>query len=383
MASAAAARDTQPKDRRAASAAAPRTEGAADAVAAAKDAGLRYVSDESPGIRRRRSGKGFSYVGTDGRPISDKAELRRIKRLAIPPAWTDVWICPSPLGHIQATGRDARRRKQYRYHERWREVRDEAKYGRMIAFAQTLPKLRGRTARDLARKGLPREKVLAAVVRLLESTLIRVGNEEYARQNESFGLTTLRSKHANVRGTRVVFRFNGKAGVKHEVDVVDRRLARVVQRCQDLPGQELFQYVDESGEAKVVTSDDVNAYLRELCGDEITAKDFRTWAGTVLASRAFQELGPAAGERQAKKRVVAAVQNVATQMGNTPAVCRRCYIHPAILDAYVDGSLARTLGRRVGRKLKQQDGGLAREEEAVLRVLKRRLEREEKKPKAA
>jgi DNA topoisomerase-1 len=357
-------------------------EAAADPIAAAKAAGLRYVNTDSPGVRRRRAGKGFAYLSSDGRAVTDKSELRRIKRLAIPPAWTDVWICPNPLGHIQATGRDARGRKQYRYHERFREIRDEAKYGRMIEFAQALPKVRARTLEDLARKGLPREKVLAAVVRLLESTLIRIGNEEYARQNESFGLTTLRSKHVDVKGSRLVFRFSGKGGIKHEVAFVDRRLAKVVQRCQDLPGQELFQYVDGDGEPVGVTSDDVNQYIREIADEDFTAKEFRTWAGTLLATRALREMGPPRSERHAKKQVVAAVQAVAKQLGNTPAICRKCYIHPAVIEAYMEGSVSR--GRvRPPRALKPPTARLDSEEAWVLRLLRRAAQRERRRARAA
>ena len=341
-------------------------------VEAAKAAGLHYTSDTRPGIRRKRAGKGFSYRDSDGQPVRDATTLRRIRRLAIPPAWTDVWISPDPLGHLQATGRDARGRKQYRYHERWREIRDENKYGRMLEFARALPLIRARTGEDLARPGLPREKVLAAVVRLLERTLIRVGNEEYARENSSFGLTTMRTRHVTVAGSRIRFRFRGKSGVEHEVKLVDRRLATIVGRCQELPGQELFRYQDEDGTPHAVGSDEVNAYLREISGADFTAKDFRTWAGTVLAARALQELEAFDTETQAKQNVLRAIESVAKRLGNTRAICRQCYVHPAIIDAYLDGSLARVLTDRADEELKDL-AELSGEEAAILALLRRRL----------
>ncbi len=312
----------------------------ADPAASARAAGLRYVSDRAPGIRRRRRGKGFAYVLPDGTPLRDRAERRRIEKLAIPPAWTDVWICPQPNGHLQATGRDARGRKQYRYHPGWRDVRDETKFGRLIAFGEALPALRRRVEEDLGRQGLPREKVLAAVVRLLETTLLRVGNEEYARANNSFGLTTLRDRHAEVEGSTVRFAFRGKSGKDIQVDIQDRRLARVVKRCRDLPGQDLFQYVDDEGARQAVGSGDVNAYLREVTGEEFSAKDFRTWGGTVLALGALSVLGANGGAGEASRNVVQAVKEVAEQLGNRPAICRKYYIHPGVLDAYVEGVLA-------------------------------------------
>jgi DNA topoisomerase I len=314
---------------------------AADPIASARAAGLRYVSDRAPGITRRRQGNGFAYRLPDGAPLRDRAERRRIEKLAIPPAWTDVWICPDANGHLQATGRDARGRKQYRYHPDWRGVRDETKFGRLIAFGEALPALRRRVEEDLGRPGLPREKVLAAVVRLLETTLLRVGNEEYARANNSFGLTTLRDRHAAVEGSTVRFAFRGKSGKEVEVDIQDRRLARVVKRCRELPGQELFQYLDDEGARQAVGSGDVNAYLREVTGEEFSAKDFRTWGGTVLALGALSALaanGTGAGE--ASRNVVQAVKEVAEQLGNRPAICRKYYIHPGVLDAYVEGVLA-------------------------------------------
>jgi DNA topoisomerase I len=345
---------------------------ASDSAAAAHLAGLRYTTDEQPGIRRQRKGRGFSYVDRDGHAVRDKSELRRIQRLAIPPAWTDVWISPNPLGHIQATGRDARGRKQYRYHERWREVRDEAKYGRLSDFAKALPRIRERIDADLALPGIPRERVLATAIRILEETFMRVGNVEYARANGSFGLTTLRSKHVDVEGSRIVFRFRGKSGKDHEVDVRDRRLARVVARLEQLPGQELFQYLDDNGELRTIGSEDVNAYLREIANEDLSAKDFRTWAGTVLAARALAELGPTKNERIARQRVVQAVDVVAARLGNTRAVCRKCYIHPGVLDAYAAGDLPAALRRpeKAGR-----GHGLSTHEAAVAAMLARATKR--------
>lgn len=344
-----------------------------DPVAAAREAGLRYVVDTMPGIRRRRAGKHFTYIGPDGERIRHPDVLQRIRTLAIPPAWTDVWIAPTQNGHIQATGRDARGRKQYRYHARWRTVRDEAKYGRMIAFGKALPGIRRRTNRDLKRKGLPREKVLAAVVQLLEKTLIRVGNEEYARENRSFGLTTLRQRHVEAGASRVLFHFRGKSGREHSVDISDRRLARVIRRCQELPGQELFQYEDEDGVRRSIGSDDVNDYLREITGEEFTAKDFRTWAGTKIAAMALQEFKSFDTDTEAKTNVVRAIETVAEQLGNTPAVCRKCYVHPAVIDAYMDGSMAKTLKKRADRALTESLHRLSGEEAAVMTLLQQRL----------
>ena len=332
-------------------------------VASARAAGLRYVSDDSPGIARRRSGKAFRYLHADGTAVRDPATLGRIRALAIPPAWTDVWICERDDGHLQATGRDARGRKQYRYHRRWREVRDDTKYGRMVAFAKALPRIRRRVRRDLALPGLPREKVLATIVRLLERTRIRVGNEEYARENDSFGLTTLRERQVKVRGAKLKFRFRGKSGVQHDIELTDPRLASIVRRMQDLPGQELFQYIDENGEARGIESADVNAYLKEIAEDDFTSKDFRTWAGTVLAARALQALTPFESVAEGKRNVVQAIEAVAKKLGNTKAVCRKCYVHPAILDTYLEGRLAHYLERR-------------REEAAVIALLQARLRRE-------
>lgn len=309
----------------------------AESVEAAEDAGLRYVSDDQPGFSRRPKGEEFEYFDQKGKPIHDEQRLLRIKRLAIPPAWTDVWICPSPNGHIQATGRDARRRKQYRYHERWREIRNENKYDRLINFGKALPKIRRRLKKDLALSGLPREKVLATIVQLLEWSLIRVGNEEYARENKSFGLTTMQDRHVDVKGSKLRFRFRGKSGRQHEVDVTDRRVAKIVLKLQDLPGQDLFQYVDDEGDPHNITSQDVNEYLREITGEDFTAKDFRTWAGTVLAAIALSAAGEFETKKQAKANIKNAIEAVAKILGNTPAICRQCYIHPFVLETYLNG----------------------------------------------
>jgi DNA topoisomerase-1 len=302
--------------------------------------GLTYVSDQDPGIRRRKArSHGFNYLAPDGSAITDEKALDRIRALAVPPAWTDVWICPSPRGHIQATGRDARGRKQYRYHARWREERDSHKYDRLIAFGRALPRLRRRVDEDLSRRGLPREKVLAAVVRVMEATLVRVGNEEYARQNRSFGLTTLRDRHVKIGSRRAIFEFRGKGGKVHQTGFNDRRLARVVKACQDVPGQRLFQYLDEDGQRRAVESADVNAYIREALGQDFSAKDFRTWAGTVAAAQALMVAEPCRNPTEAKRTLNTCVKAVAGLLGNTAAVARKAYIHPAVLDAYADGKL--------------------------------------------
>jgi DNA topoisomerase-1 len=316
-----------------------------DPVKAAEDAGLRWISDDAPGLRRLRAGKGFRYVDADGKRVTDEKTLARIKQLAIPPAWRDVWICASPNGHVQATGRDARSRKQYRYHQRWRAKRDETKYDKMLLFGLALPKIRERVDEDLARPGLPRERVLATVVRLLETTLIRVGNEEYARANKSFGLTTLRDRHVDVDGSELRFEFRGKSGIKHRVAVHDRRLARIIRRCQDLPGHELFQYVDDDGTLRPINSQDVNDYLREITNQEITAKDFRTWNGTVLAAEALREAMRTGPRGRSKRVVTRCIDQVAQKLGNTKTVCRKCYVHPAVINAYLDGTLDTALGR--------------------------------------
>jgi len=349
---------------------------AADGKSAAKSAGLRYVDDRRPGISRVRYGQGVGYRGPDGRPIRDGETLTRIRSLAVPPAWRNVWICPDANGHLQATGRDAKGRKQYRYHPRWREVRDGNKYERMIAFGRALPLIRKRVQKDLARPGLPREKILATVARLLEVTLIRVGNEEYAKQNESFGLATMRNRHVRVNGSALRFQFRGKSGVLHAVDLEDRRLARIVRRSRDLPGYELFQYVDADGDRRTIDAADVNAYLKSIAGDEFTAKDFRTWAGTVLGARALRDVAAFGSKTQAKRNVLCAVEAVAKRLGNTTAVCRKCYIHPEVVNAYFDGTLAASLNRQTGLELRSNMRDLSPEEAAVLALLHRGLEQD-------
>ncbi|QFU17771.1 DNA topoisomerase IB [Microvirga thermotolerans] len=343
---------------------------------AAETAGLVYVSDEEPGIRRRKAGKGFSYVGPDGSRITDKATLERIKALAIPPAYTDVWICPKPNGHIQATGRDARGRKQYRYHPAFREIRESTKYEHMIDFAKALPDIRRTIDAHMALRGLPREKVLATVVHLLENTLIRVGNSDYARQNKSYGLTTLRDPHVKVEGGELRFQFKGKSGKTWNLKVRDRRIARIVKACQDLPGQHLFQYLDETGVQQSVTSADVNAYLREITGRDITAKDFRTWAGTVLAALALTEFEEFDSEAKAKKNIRAAIEKVAARLGNTPAICRKCYVHPEVFSCYLEGELLLEIRDEVEAELRESLSALKPEEAAVLSLLQARLSEE-------
>jgi DNA topoisomerase I len=333
---------------------------------------LRHVSDDGPGITRHRARHGFDYRDLDGALIADMETLGRIKSLAIPPAWTDVWICPTPNGHIQATGRDARDRKQYRYHPHWRETRDETKYERMLVFSRALPRIRARVDKDLRRHGLPRERVLAAIVRLMELTLFRVGNVEYSKTNNSFGLTTLRDRHAVIDGSHIRFSFRGKSGVRHEGRIADRRLARIVKNCRDLPGYELFQYLDGGGNRHAIDSADVNDYLREISGEDITAKDFRTWAGTQLAAMALQEFADFDGAAT-KSAIVRAVEEVAKQLGNTAAVCRKCYIHPAIFEGYLDGSLLTVLAERTRAYLARNLKGMSAEEAAVTAFLRLRL----------
>lgn len=342
---------------------------ASDPTASARAAGLRYVSDDKPGITRKRKGKDFVFLDAKGRMIRNRNEVIRIRRLAIPPAWKDVWICPVENGHLQATGRDDRGRKQYRYHADWRTVRDETKYHSMIAFARALPRLRSRVRRDLSHPGLPREKVLATVTRLLETTLIRVGNDEYARDNHSYGLTTMRNRHVQVRGPKVVFKFKGKSGKHHVIDVESRQLAAVVRRCRDLPGQELFGYVDADGAAHDITSGDINDYLHEITGQPFTAKDFRTWAGTVLAAQALREFEKFTTKTEAKRNMLRAIEAVSAMLGNTPAICRKSYIHPIILDTYLDGSLVDRLKKTVEQKLTREVKRLRPAEAAVLMLL--------------
>jgi DNA topoisomerase-1 len=339
--------------------------------ALAREAGLTYASDDEPGIRRERAGTGFRYRLPGGRILRDAAERRRIRALAIPPAWTDVWICPSASGHIQATGRDAKGRKQYKYHAQWREVRDADKYDRMLEFARLLPRIRARLSADMARRGITRERVLATVASLLDRTLIRVGNDEYAKENASYGLTTLLDRHLEVKGEELRFQFKGKSGKSWKLAIRDRRIARIVRGCQELPGQRLFQYTDDAGTIRTVTSTDVNAYLREIGGELVSTKDFRTWAGTVLAAMALSAVGPYRHATHAKQNVRRAVEAVATRLGNTPTVCRKCYVHPEIVACYLEGRLPRVAaGRRNGN-----GKALGPEEAAVLALLRRRLSR--------
>ena len=345
-----------------------------DPPAAAKAAGLRYVHDDKPGIRREPAKEGFRYFSPKGEPIKDEATLDRIKSLAIPPAYTDVWICPQANGHLQATGRDARGRKQYRYHPKWRSVRDEAKYERMISFGKALPAIRAEVDRALKLPGLPREKMLATIVYLLEATMMRIGNEEYARENKSFGLTTLRERHVRLDGSKVEFRFRGKSGVNHSVQVQDRRLANIIRKTLDLPGQDLFQYVDDDGNPHTIGSADVNEYLQSIAGDDYTAKDFRTWSGTVLAAVALLEYEKFDSEVQAKKNVVAAIESVAKKLGNTPTICRKCYVHPAVIETYLSGAMKTALRKRAQQQLQDDVHALRPEEAAVLALLQRRLQ---------
>ncbi|MEO6913219.1 MAG: DNA topoisomerase IB [Candidatus Baltobacteraceae bacterium] len=326
----------------------------ATAPQVAHDAGLRYVSDETPGIRRKAVGKHFRYSGLDGKPMTERAEIARIRKLAIPPAYTDVWICPSASGHIQATGRDARGRKQYRYHKRWREVRDENKFARTIDFANALPRIRKRVSKDLRLPGLPKAKILATIVQLLESTRIRIGNESYAKENNSFGLTTLRNRHVEVDGANVTFHFRGKSGIRHAIDLRDRALAKIIQACHDIPGQDLFQYVGADGAAGSIDSADVNEYIRNVAGAEFSAKDFRTWVGTVLCAEELAAVGrTCAGD--SKSCLTKAIVQVAKHLGNTPSVCRACYIHPAIIDDFLEnGALSQANEKSILSTLKRR-----------------------------
>ena len=346
-------------------------------VEAAAAAGLRYVTDTAPGIRRRRHGRGFAYTRPDGAPLRDPAELERIRKLVIPPRWTDVWICASSSGHLQVTARDARGRKQYRYHSRYRAIRDDTKFSRLVDFSEVLPCIRQRVEKDVSAPTLSREKVLATVVWLLEKTLIRVGSDEYARDNGSFGLTTLRRRHVEVSGAKLRFEFRGKSGVAHAVSVTDRRIVRIVQQCHDLRGWELFKYVDDDGRKQTVEAEDVNAFLRELAGRDVTAKDFRTWAGTMLAAEALRACGPARTKKEAEKNVVQAVDTVAARLGNTRTVCRKYYIHPALIAAYLEGDVLPPQAKREGKREPSSGATLRRHEGEVLAFLKGRLEKQE------
>jgi DNA topoisomerase-1 len=349
----------------------------------AKAVGLRYVNDEQPGFRRVKAGAGFYYEDANGKTVRDESTLKRIRSLAIPPAWTEVWICPREDGHLQATGRDAKRRKQFRYHPLWREVRDATKYDRMIEFAAALPRIRRRVTRDLARPGLSRERVLATVVKLIDLTFIRVGNDEYAKQNNSYGLTTMKDGHAKIRGERVEFSFRGKSGKYHAITVQDGRLARIVKHCQDIPGQQLFQWMSDDGKRHDVTSGDVNDYLREISGTDFTAKDFRTWAGTVLAAQALKATKQFESQKQAKKNIREAIEAVAQKLGNTPAVCRKCYVHPSVLNGYIErnlpcnGSVTAPLENGAIKASRRPSTSLGCDERAVLDFLQccRREER--------
>jgi DNA topoisomerase-1 len=343
-----------------------------DPVESARAAGLRYVSDTRPGISRHKHGKSFRYTTPDGAPVRDDKTLGRIKSIVIPPAWTNVWISPSENGHLQATGRDVKGRKQSRYHPRWRTTRDETKYERMTHFAAVLPAIRERIHHDLALPGLPLERVLATIVSLMEATLIRVGNAEYARENHSYGLTTMRNRHVEVHGSKIVFTFQGKSRVHHTINLQDRRLAKIVKRCSDLPGQDLFQFLDEDGSPHAIDSTDVNDYLREITGQHFTAKDFRTWAGSVLAHELLQEFEPFSSETQAKKNVVQAIAAVAERLGNTPSVCRKCYIHPAVLEAYLGGKTIQAAKKELEEEIAEHTHALRREEQLLLELLKQR-----------
>lgn len=334
--------------------------------AAAREAGLRYVSDTGPGIRRRRSGTGFSYRDADGRLLRDKTTLQRLRSLAIPPAWTEVWICPRADGHIQATGRDARGRKQYIYHPDFRSLRESGKYAALPGFARLLPVIRAQVTSDMARNGLPREKVLAAIVYLLERTLIRIGNADYAAQNGSHGLTTLTRRHVKVESGRLRFRFTGKSGRSWDLQLHDRRVLKVIRACQELPGQELFRYRSEDGTVLAVSSADVNDYLRSVSGSEVTAKDFRTWAGTMMAALALQAFGPPQSQREARRNLKAAISEVSGKLGNTVTICRKCYIHPAVIERYMAGD------HRLRMPATTDAAGLQPEEIAVLQHITRR-----------
>jgi DNA topoisomerase-1 len=352
---------------------------AEDPKEAAASAGLRYVSDESPGIMRRRKGASFVYHNKEGKRIRNPLELKRIRSLAIPPAWEKVWICAQANGHLQATGIDAKGRKQYRYHPIWRTVRDEAKFERLLSFAEVLPKIRAKVDEDMRRPDLSREKVLATIVRLLEVSLIRIGNEEYAKENNSFGLTTMRNRHVEVEGATIKFQFRGKSGKKHNVEVSDRRVARIIQKCQDLPGQQLFQYEDQAGEVAAIGSEDVNDYLQRITGQPFTAKDFRTWAGTILAAIALGKMEEVDSQTLAKKNIVTAIEAVAGLLGNTVAICRKCYIHPAVPTSYLEGTLARTLRVKADAQIAEHLHELKPEEAAVITLLRQELAKRSEK----
>lgn len=346
-------------------------------VESARAAGLRYVTAGGPGITRRKAGKGFVYLGVDGKVIRDQELIRRIKSLVIPPAWVDVWICPLANGHLQAVGRDARSRKQYRYHPQYRAIRDKTKFSRMVAFGTALPKIREQVAGDLALHGLPKRKVVATVVRLLETTCMRVGNDEYAKENKSFGLTTLRNRHVQIEGRTLRFNFRGKSGQQHDIELKDSRLSRIIGNLQELPGYDLFEYVDDEGQPVKISSEDVNDYLREITGEDFTAKDFRTWMGTGVAALALEQIGPGKSKTAIKRNIVAAIKSTATRLGNRPPACRKYYLHPAVLDAYADGTLLSALKRADTTTLPH---GLRREELAVMALVKLYDQQQVKRP---
>ena len=351
----------------------------AELVEEARDAGLRYTSDDQPGITRRRRKDSFTYHQPDGALVKDKETLGRIRSLAVPPAWEKVWISTHANGHVQATGRDDRGRKQYRYHSRWRQQRDESKFEHMLAFAHMLPKIRRKVAADLRRREMTREKIVATVVRLLETTVIRVGNDEYARENHSYGLTTMRNRHVEVQKADIIFSFRGKSGKHHEITLHDQRLAKIIRACQEMPGQELFSYLEE-GETRHVGSADVNDYLRQITGRDFTAKDFRTWVGTVLAGTAFREFEAVTSAQQAKKNIGTVIESVAKVLGNTPAVCRKCYVHPDVINAYLEGETLDSVTQRISSKLNGSLSRLRPAEAAVLSLLQRRLKQRARKP---
>ncbi|MDQ2948948.1 MAG: DNA topoisomerase IB [Acidobacteriota bacterium] len=341
----------------------------ADPQESARVAGLRYTLAEGPGIVRKRAGKAFSYIGPDGKAIRDREELKRIRALVIPPAWSNVWICPLKHGHLQAVGRDARGRKQYRYHPVYRFVRDQTKFQRMIAFGEALPVIRKRMHEDLQLANMPKNKVLATLLKLLETTRIRIGNEEYAKTNDSYGLTTMREDHVEVSGYKLRFQFRGKSGLQHDIELADRRLAKIVRDCQCIPGEELFHYIDPDGQICKIYSEDVNNYLREITAQDFTAKDFRTWAGTGQAAVELESIGPSTSETEAKKNVVAAIKAVAAKLGNKPSTCRKYYVHPVVLDSYVDGSLFDFMKKAADSN---SSCGLRREEACVLDLVSSR-----------
>lgn len=346
-----------------------------DPVESAQVVGLKYVTDQQPGIKREQRRNKFVYIGVDGKTIQDQDEIRRIESLAIPPAYKDVWICPLANGHLQATGRDAKGRKQYRYHPLWRTVRDQTKFTRLIVFSKSLPTIREQIEQDLALRGLPKRKVLAAVVKLMELTRIRVGNEEYARTNQSYGLTTLQDEHVDIQGATIRFCFRGKSGVEHEIELNDRRLSKIVKRCQDIPGQDLFQYIDEENQYQTISSSDVNEYLKEISNQDFTAKDFRTWAGTVLAVTHLAEMELCNSETAAKKNITQAIKAVAAYLGNRPATCRKYYVHPAVLEAYLDQSFHNVMEEHAEKPM-QNAYALRPEELAVVALLEQRFVQE-------